>query len=110
MKVLDILRGLNGYPVPTPALISISEQCGLTGFEDTSMIDYSDVRLKRAKAYTYLYLSLAPNVSQGGISYSFTAEDKNRFRKLAAGLFGEIGDEEALETTGDQFGWLGEDF
>ena len=66
-----------------------------------------DKRFKRAQARVYMFLSEAPNVSQGGISYSFSEEERRRFRLRAENLLEQIGD--ATSEAGVEYGYKGED-
>ena len=64
--------------------------------------------MKRAKARAYAYLITAPNISQNGVSFSFTAEERKQFKKLAVDLLKEIGDD--TSSIGTKYGYVGENF
>lgn len=107
MTILESLKSLSGYPIPQLSLENIVEECGLS-VDDTATSALRETKpYKRAKARVYILLSEAPDVSQGGISYSFSDEDKKRFRMQAESLLDEIGDD--LSALGDDYGWMGED-
>lgn len=64
--------------------------CSLTDNID----EVSPILKYRALARVYLFLATAPNVSEGGVSISYTATEKKLFLDLArryAGLAGETG-------------------
>ena len=68
--------------------------------------DVDRISLYRLQARLYLYLATAPNVSEGGVSISFTADDKRTFISLAkryAALAGENG-----LISGPAYGYKGE--
>lgn len=74
---------------------------------EISQRDRQGSAYKRAKAKVYLFLSEAPNVSQGGISYSFTADERSRYARKAEAILEEIGDP---EDDGIKYGYIGENF
>lgn len=103
MNILESLKSLSGYPIPRLSLENIAEECGLSASDDATADVRATKPFKRAKARVYILLSEAPDVSQGGITYSFSDEDKKRFRTQAQDLLGEIGDDMS-----DNYGWQGE--
>ena len=107
MNVLQSLRSLSSYPIPTATIEDVAEGVGLSLDTELSQELRKDKRFKRAQAKIFLFLSEAPNVTQGGISYSFSEEERRRFRLRAENLFDEIG--EANSGTGVEYGYQGED-
>jgi hypothetical protein len=107
MTVLESLKSISGYPLSRLSLVNITEEVGLAWDAYISDKIRSMPAYKRAKARVYLMLSEAPNVSQGGITYSFSDEDRKRFRMLAQALLEEVGDDTSLMS--DNYGWQGED-
>lgn len=89
MTVNEALRSVNAYPIPERTINEVCERRGLdqSGEAVVSVLDSADFRL--AKADLLLWLSYAPNVSQGGQSYSLTDEQRNNLRNEAAGLYGD---------------------
>lgn len=107
MTILESLKSLNGYPIPRLSLLNIAEECGLSADGEITADTRADNSYKRAKAQVYILLSEAPDVSQGGIIYQFSDEDKRRFRMQAEALLEEIGDD--TSALSDDYGWQGED-
>lgn len=93
--VLEALKGVNSYPVPLRTLTKTAEQRGLT------LTGTATQEVLRGRAYNLavadllLWLSLAPNVTQGGQSYSFTDEQRTQLRNRAEELYAEFGEDEA---------------
>ena len=89
MTVNEAFRSINAYPIPDRTIQEVCERRGLDpcGEAGVSVLDGADFRL--AKADLLLWLSYAPNVSQGGQSYSFTDEQRTNLRNEAAGLYGD---------------------
>lgn len=107
MTILFSLKSLSGYPISQLSLENIIEEEGMTATQEITAAIRQSKPYKRAKAQVYLLLAEAPDVSQGGISYSFSDEDKKHFRTLAQALLDEIGDDTSF--IGDNYGWQGED-
>lgn len=99
------LGSLNGYPIPRATLETIALSAGLDTGQEVNPENLRSKECKRATAQVYLWLSTAPNVSQGGISYSFSDDDRARFLNKAKGLLDEIGEGDEL----GEFGYMGED-
>ena len=107
MNVLQSLRSLSSYPIPTATIEEVAEGVGLAIDTELTQELRKDKRFKRAQARVYMFLSEAPNVSQGGISYSFSEEERRRFRLRAENLLEQIGD--ATSEAGVEYGYKGED-
>ena len=91
--ILESLKGVNAYPVPLRTLVEIAERRGLSLTSDATQADLRGKDYKLATADLLLWLSLAPNISQGGQSYSFTDDQRQQFRNRANALFDEFGEE-----------------
>ena len=107
MNVLQSLRSISSYPIPTATIEDVAEGVGLAIDTELTQELRKDKRFKRAQARVYMFLSEAPNVSQGGISYSFSEEERRRFRLRAENLLEQIGD--ATSEAGVEYGYKGED-
>lgn len=97
--VLISLQGLTAYPVSRVAIETLASARGLDvdGTFDADVAKSKPYRLTMADVY--MWLVTAPSISQGGISYSFTAAEKNIFLKKAAAIYKEL-DEESLDAQG----------
>lgn len=95
MTTLEALKGINSYPIPQRTLDEVATRRGL---ELTSEVSTEILRSKEynlAYADLLLWLSFAPQVTQGGQSYNFTDEQRLQFRNRASELFEEFEDESA---------------
>lgn len=104
MTIQEALRGISAYPVPAATLGEICERRGLALDEEASVSLLESDSFQLAKADVLLWLSYAPNVSQGGQSYSFTDEQREQMRGEASSLLGEFGEDEKLRT---RYGYKG---
>ncbi|MFK2086530.1 hypothetical protein ACIXFK_17365 [Bacteroides fragilis] len=91
--ILESLKSVNAYPVPLRTIVEIAERRGLSLTSDATQAVLRGKDYKLATADLLLWLSLAPNISQGGQSYSFTDEQRQQFRNRANALFDEFGEE-----------------
>jgi hypothetical protein len=107
MTILESLKSLSGYPLSRLSLVDITEEVGLAADGEATQGVRQSKPFKRAKARVYIMLAEAPDVSQGGITYSFSDEDKKHFRMQAQALLEEVGDD--ISGLGDDYGWMGED-
>lgn len=107
MTIREALKGLTGYPIPTTTLDYILTASDVDGAGEFSVAISQSAEYKRAEGYVFRYLSEAPNVSQGGVSYSFTADDRTRFANRAKSLLIAAGVEDECEM-GVNFGFQGE--
>lgn len=110
MTTLQSLKSLTAYPIPPATLQDIAEGCGLQADAELTTETRSTTEYKRAKAHVYIYLLTAPNISQNGVSFSFTSEEKKRFKAMARNLLTEIGDDTSSLGTGVKYGYVGENF
>lgn len=106
MTILQSLKSLSNYPIPTTTIQNIVEGLGFDVADDVTQELRKSKNFKRAQAQMYLFLAEAPNVSQGGISYSFSDDERKRFRLRADNLLDEVGDD---NNTGVQYGYMGSD-
>lgn len=95
VSVLEALKGINAYPIPLRTFVEVAEARGVK-LTDTPTQD-----VLQSKAYNLcvadilLWLSLAPNVIQGGQSYSFSDAQRTQFRNRANALYDEFGADES---------------
>lgn len=99
--IVESLRALTAYPIPMPTLVSIAEGRDLSPYDYT---DATSADYRKAQADVYMWLSNAPDVSQGGQSYSFTDEQRRYFRQQATAIYNEAG---STKTTKTIYGYKG---
>lgn len=104
MTLSDYLRGLSNYPLSEEALQSILSKRGLDG---KSTITDDKLRCL-VTADLYSWLSLAPDISQGGQSYSLSDNIREYYRKRARELY-QAGGEPVEEVKAKvRYGYKGE--
>lgn len=93
--VQESLKGVNAYPVPLRTLIEVAEARGLSLTAEATKEVLDSEAYNLAVADLLLWLSIAPNISQGGQSYSFSEEQRTQLRNRANALFAKYGDDGA---------------
>lgn len=95
VTVLEALKGINAYPVPLRTFERIANKRGvdLTGEATKDVLCGKAYNL--AYADVLKWLSFAPSITQGGQSYSFTDDQRTRFKGEAFAIYGEYGEDEA---------------
>lgn len=87
---LDALKSINAYPIPMRTLVETAERRGVELMEAATQEGLKSKPHRLAKADLLLWLSLAPNITQGGQTYSFTDEQRKRMRQEAQGIYDEL--------------------
>lgn len=93
--VLEALKSVSAYPVPLRTLVETAERRGLTLTDEATQEVLTGKTYRLALADLLLWLYLAPNITQGGQSYSFSDEQRKQFRNQANALYNELGEETA---------------
>lgn len=90
ITIEEALRGISGYPVPPSTLLAVAARRGLDldAQADGSVLRGTAFNL--AKADILMWLSTAPDISQGGQSYSFTDGQRSAMRGEAGDLLSEF--------------------
>lgn len=108
MKISNAIKAMSSYPIPAATIENIIDEAGLDAEADITKEIRVSNGFKKAKALTYAFLAEAPNITQGGISYTFSEDERSRFAKKSNTLLIELEEEEA--GTDVQCGYIGEDF
>lgn len=104
--VLDSLRAVNAYPIPLRTLVETAESRGLDPALEATQEVLRSPAYRLATADLLLWLSIAPDVSQGGIAYSFTDEQRKTLRVSASNIYNAYGEQVAEAKS--IFGYKGE--
>lgn len=97
--ILSALQGINSYPVPLRTLQEIAQRRGVSLDTATDITVLKGAAYNLCRADVLMWLSLAPNITQGGQSYSFTDEQRTDLRNEALRLYGEYEEEDNVPKT-----------
>jgi hypothetical protein len=89
--VLEALKGINAYPIPLRSIVDTAEYRGIVLSDEASQEKMQTAEYKLAQADLLLWLSLAPDVSLSGQTYSFSEEQRTRLRNSARIIYTEFG-------------------
>ena len=91
MTLQEALKSITNYPIPQRTLDRVAAGRGLNleAEADQSTLESGNYRL--ATADLMMWLVTAPNISEGGVSFSFSQEERNQFKKEAASILAELG-------------------
>lgn len=95
MTTLEALKGINSYPIPQRTLEEVAARREVVLTAEATVEVLRGMAYNLAYADLLLWLSYAPQITQGGQSYNFTDEQRLQFRNRASELFEEYEDESA---------------
>lgn len=103
--VLEALKSVSAYPVPLRTLVKTAERRGVQLSDEATQEVLTGKDYRLALADLLLWLSLAPDISQGGQSFSFTDEQRRQLRSQANALFDEM--DESSASAAPVYGYKG---
>lgn len=106
VSTLDLLRGISAYPIPERTLLEAARRRGLHLLDDASSEVVRSRGYQLTRADLLVWLSLSPNVMQGGQMYSFSEEQRKALRQQASAIYKDYGEENAT-TAKPTFGYKG---
>jgi hypothetical protein len=107
MKIREALRAISNYPVPPFVINDITDEQGLNPDDDITPAIRQTTAFIKCKAAVYRFIADAPNISQGGISYNLSEDERSRMKIKADTMLDKIG---ASEKYSGPIGYIGEDF
>jgi hypothetical protein len=105
ITILDSLKSINRYPVPETFYTSVFAARGIDGDGEAKAENLNSAAYNLAKADVLIWLSNAPDISQGGQTYGFTDEQRTLMRNEAYSLYREYG--EGVNTPKPTYGYKG---
>lgn len=94
-ELLSSLRAINAYPVPQSLFEMSAASRGLDLTAEITQEALKSRAYRLAYADVLMWLSNAPNVSQGGQSYTFDDDQRRDFRNEALAIYDELGEDNA---------------
>lgn len=88
--ILEALKGINAYPIPFRTLVETAEGRGLSLADEATAEVLAGKAFRLATADLLLWLSLAPNISQGGQSFSFSEDQRQQMRNRSDAIVEEV--------------------
>lgn len=103
-NVAEALRGISAYPIPPRTLSETAARRGVDLLEESTPAIVVSASFRLCQADLLLWLSMAPDISQGGQTYSFTDEQREAMRRRANRLYEEL---EASSSARVSYGYKG---
>lgn len=100
MTVLDTLKAVNAYPVQHSTLTSICARRGVDPDVEATQEILLGTAYRLARADLLLWFAAAPNVSQGGQSFSFSEYERKQLRAEGLAIIEELEDEKTKHLYG----------
>lgn len=107
MTIQQSLKSINAYPIPQYTIQDIADARSLELTGEATADERKKDAYRLAKADVLKWLSQAPNISQAGISYSLTDEERRSMRKQANAIYEDCGE---IDSSFIKFGYKGELF
>lgn len=92
-QLRTLLQSLNAYPVPLAHIEGVAVRRGLDLDAEATKEAQETAEYRLVCADIYLWLSAAPNVSQGGQSYTIDSDQRTKLRSRAMAIYRECGED-----------------
>lgn len=103
MTVIDALKSVTNYPIPTATLNRIAVARDLEPTSEMNAARFKESKYRLAEADTMIWISNAPSFSEGGVSISYSERDKVAMRSTAQMTYNEFGESNGTVA----FGYIG---
>lgn len=97
--LLSSLKAVNAYPIPQSSIEAAAASRGLDLTAEATQETLQSREYRLTRADMLMWLASAPNVSQGGQSYTFDNEQRIRFRNEALSIYRELDEDTSNKTT-----------
>ena len=87
------------YPIPSATLMSIATRRGCNLSDTATQEILASASFNLALADVYNWLSLAPEVTQGGQHFAFTDVQRQNFDNRAQGLYTQLAADDSAQVT-----------
>lgn len=91
MTIQEALRSITNYPIPQRTLQRVAAGAGYLLDDVITAEEISSPPFKIAEARLKLWLASAPNISEGGVSFSFSESERRQLRSEAESILSEEG-------------------
>jgi hypothetical protein len=106
--ILQSLKSISSYPVSQTTLQRVAGCWGLALDGEATSTVLRSKAYNLAEADLKLWLSKAPNVAEGGVTFSFSADERKQFKAEAYSTY-QAFDETLITRSAPEYGYQGED-
>ena len=108
MNISEALRSINNYPIPPYVLMKTAIKNGISLEDEVTSESVISKEYRLMEADVYAFLAGAPDVTQNGVTFSFTQEQRNYFLSMSNSIKEGFGVSDA--SAGQGYGYMGEDY
>ena len=94
MTIRESLLSINAYPIPVSTVATYCLKRGLEPDRTMTSALFRNPQYLLAEADVMMWLADAPNISQGGQSYSISDRQRLNYQQLAKVIYNEHGEAE----------------
>jgi hypothetical protein len=87
MTVIEALKTVSNYPIPTAVLERIAVARDLEPTGVMNAVSFTESKYRLAEADTMLWIADAPNFTEGGVIISFSGKEKDLLRSKAHSIY-----------------------
>lgn len=95
MTIGKALSAINAYPIPAEAIEAICAVRGIEPANDATSAILTGKEYNLARADVLMWLSKAPNISQGGQNYSFNEYERRNLANEASAIIDDLNEDAA---------------
>ena len=104
MRISEKILSITAVPVPIANITAIGSEVGIT--PETEDSEVQPRVLNRFYAKVFLFLAMTPNISEGGVSITFSETQRSLFLRQARHYAMLSGDKNLVP--GPSYGYVGE--
>lgn len=106
--IFQSLKSISNYPIPSAIVEDAAEDYGLDAGQNSTVDIRKGKSYMLAKARLYDFLSDAPNISQSGITYTFSDVERKSFKAKAESIRESLDENDISDN--NNYGYQGENF
>lgn len=108
MNVSESLKAINSYPIPAYVLTKSAIRNGISLEEEVTSEILASREYRLMEADVYAFLAGAPDITQNGVNFSFSQEQRDWFLSMSNSIKEDFGVSDA--SSGQGYGYMGEDY
>lgn len=103
MKIVESLKAISIYPIPQRTLDRVAVERGLQQDQEATSQTFTTKGYQLATADLMDWLSNAPNISEGGVSFSLSQQERESFKRKSKAIYQTYG----IGTESIEYGYAG---
>ena len=108
MTISESLKSINDYPIPPYVLKKTAIKNGMSLEDEITSESVISKEYRLMEADVYAFLAGAPDITQNGVSFSFSQEQRDWFLSMSNSIKAELGVSDA--SSGQGYGYMSEDY